>query len=99
MSLCELLSPLILCTVLVVIRSQIDSELFPSIVINEITIDENFELSYAAVYHYPLVEQTRMSLREEEKWMEDSYALAGVVPRSRLFFIPRACFWTGNYAT
>ena len=31
--------------------------------------------------------------------METSYAFAGVIPRSRLFFIPKACFWTGNFAT
>lgn len=57
------------------------------------------EVGYTAVYHYPLIEETRMTVRKEEEWMEETYAFAGVIPRSRLFFIPKACFWTGNYAT
>ena len=71
----------------------------PSVEIKEVIIEEGEDLGYTAVYHYPFTEEIRMILRDEEKWIEDTYAFAGVIPRSRLFFIPRACFWTGNYAT
>jgi len=95
----EVLSPILLCILLVYLRTQVDYELVASYEISEITIEEGKDLGYSAVYHYPLVEELRMNLREEELWMEDTYQFAGVLPRSRLFFIPRRCFWTGNFAT
>ena len=95
----EILSPILLCILLAYVRTLIDYEIIPSIEIKEVMIEEGRDLGYTAVYHYPFVEEPRMNLRDEEKWMEDSYGFAGVIPRSRLFFIPRSCFWTGNYAT
>ena len=62
------------------------------------TYDESGDVGYSAVYHYPLIDDIDMNIGEEEKWMEEAYAFVGAIPRSRLFFIPKACFWTGNYA-
>lgn len=31
--------------------------------------------------------------------METNFAFAGVIPRTRLFFLPKACYWTGNWET
>ena len=76
---------------------MVDYEVVPSVEVREVIYDEEGDIGYTAVYHYPLIEETRMNLRDEEIWMEDVYSFAGVIPRSRLFFIPRACFWTGNY--
>ena len=95
----ELLSPIILCFVLVYLRAQVDEERIPPLEITEVTYEEGAGLGYTAVYHYPFVEETRMNLRDEEDWMEDEFMFAGVIPRSRLFFIPRSCFWTGNFNT
>ena len=88
-----------LCAALVVIRSMIDHEIMPSLEITEVTYDAAGDVGYNAVFHYPLVEEQRMGFRDEETWMEDTYGFAGIVPRSRLMFIPKSCFWTGNYAT
>ena len=95
----ELLSPILLCLVLIYLRGMVDYEVVPSLEIREVTYDDTGDVGYSAVYHYPFIEEKRMTLREEEAWMEDTYSFAGVIPRSRLFFIPRSCFWTGNYAT
>ena len=95
----ELLSPILLCAVLVYLRSTIDHVVIPSVDIREVIYDENGDIGYAAVYHYPFIEEARLDLTHEEKWMEDNYGFAGIVPRTRLFFIPRSCFWTGSYAT
>ena len=40
-----------------------------------------------------------MNIVQEAAYMDATYSFAGVIPRSRLFFIPRSCFWTGNYYT
>lgn len=69
----EVLSPILLCILLVYLRTQVDYELVASYEISEITIEEGKDLGYSAVYHYPLVEELRMNLREEEIWMEDTY--------------------------
>ena len=95
----EVLAPIILCAVLVYLRSIIEYVIIPSVDIREVTYDENGDVGYSAVYHYPFIEEVRMDMTYEEKWMEDNYGFAGIIPRSRLFFIPRSCFWTGNYAT
>jgi len=95
----EVSSPIVLCLVLVVLRAIINYQVVPSLAISELTIEEGQDLGYAAVYHFPYVENQRMNLRDQEQWMEDSYQFTGVIPRSRLMFIPRSCFWTGNYAT
>ena len=98
-SACELLCPLLLCTVLIYLRSIIEYQIMPSIPITEVTYDNSGDIQYSAVYHYPLVEEKRLKLRLEETWMEETYGFAGVIPRSRLMFIPKSCFWTGNFAT
>ena len=56
-------------------------------------------IGYTTVYHYPLVDIPYKDVRVEEAWMEKNFAFAGVIPRTRLFFLPRPCFWTGNYHT
>ena len=95
----EVLSPIILCIVLVYMRTTIDYDIIPSVELKEVVYDETGDIGYSAVYHYPFIEEPRLDLTYEEKWIESENAFAGVVPRTRLFFIPRSCFWTGNYAT
>ena len=99
MSILELLMPLLLCVALIYLRDSIAHKVMPSVEIMELTYTEDEEIGYTAVYHYPMVEFHRLNVRDEERWMEDNYSFAGVIPRTRLFFIPRTCFWTGNYAT
>ena len=72
MSAIEILSPIFLCAVLVYIRGQVAHEVFPSVEITEVTYDEEGDVGYSAVYHYPLIEETRFPLRSEEIWMEES---------------------------
>ena len=99
MSAIEILAPILLCVLLVYMRSEIDHEVMPSIKVREVIYDENSDVGYLAVYHYPFVEAPRLDLTHEELWMETNFQFAGIEPRSRLFFIPKSCFWTGNYAT
>ena len=52
----ELICPLMICAVLIFLRSAIDYKIFPSVEIPEVTPDESGDLTYNAVYHYPFVE-------------------------------------------
>ena len=62
-----------LCAVLIFIRGQVEYVTMPSVEITEVTYDESGDVGYNAVFHYPYVEagEERMTLREEEQWMED----------------------------
>ena len=69
----EVLSPVLLCVLLVYVRTQVDYQVVPSLEIKEVMIEEGKDLGYTAVYHYPFAEEPRMNMRDEEKWMEDHY--------------------------
>ena len=66
LSIIELLSPILLCLVLIYLRGMVDYEVVPSLEIREVTYDDTGDVGYSAVYHYPFIEEKRMSLREEE---------------------------------
>lgn len=85
--------------VLVYLRLSIKAQTMPEYDFGEVSIQSNGQIDYTTLVHYPLLESPHLSTREEEDFMEDNYSFAGVIPRSRLFFIPRSCFWTGNYWT
>ena len=99
LSILEILSPILICTVLVFIRHEISREVLDIHDFGEVTVEEDGNIGYTTVYHYPLVDRPLDSVRVEEAWMEGEFAFAGVIPRSRLMFLPKPCFWTGNYHT
>ena len=53
-SLVEILSPILICAILVYLRTQIEQEVLPLYDFGEITIEEDGTLGYNTVYHYPL---------------------------------------------
>ena len=95
----EILSPLLICAVLVFLRQSIEKDILEVHDFGEITIEDDGNVGYTTVYHYPLIDIPNENVRVEEEFMEREYAFAGVIPRSRLFFLPKPCFWTGNFHT
>jgi hypothetical protein len=54
---------------------------------------------YYTLMHYPFLEMGGMSINAEREYMVNNYGFSGVIPRSRRFFLPKACFYTGNVSS
>jgi hypothetical protein len=85
--------------VLVLMRHRISSQFVPSQLLPEIYPLPDGTLGYMTVMHYPLVDNPKLNLQSDVNWMETNFAFAGVIPRTRLFFLPKSCYWTGNLET
>ena len=95
----EILAPIILMLILTYLRSRVTVEIIDPIEFGEISVASNGDVEYTTLYYYPIDEDLRRSIEEERQDMEEKYAFTGVIPRTRLFFLPKACFWTGNVWT
>jgi len=92
----ELAAPILLMLVLVYLRQSVSLEYLPATEFSEISIAPDGSIDYTTLMHFPYREQLGKNMVEEEKWMREEYGFAGVIPRPRLHFLPKACFWTGD---
>jgi len=93
----EILAPVILMAVLVLLRQKIGSEFVESTDIPEVKPLDDGDIGYMTISHYPFIDDPTLNLQQDVAKLEKNFAFAGVIPRTRLFFLPKSCFWTGNW--
>lgn len=83
--------------ILIYLRAQVTPEQIPELDFGEVSVHPDGRIDYTTIIHHPFYESRSESTQEEWDFMQEEYSFAGVIARPRLFFLPRACFWTGNY--
>jgi hypothetical protein len=85
--------------VLSLLRHYIGSEYIESVDLPEVQPLEDGDLGYNTVLHYPFIDDPTKKMSDDVTNIESNFGFAGVIPRTRLFFLPKSCFWTGNWET